>query len=61
LGTETIGVGAGWLKGSFSSADWQAKDIEINIPAVSKNLFPIVNYFESKIVRIKVNPYPNKF
>jgi hypothetical protein len=61
LGTETIGVGAGWRMRIFTLADWQAKDTEINIKAVSKNLFPIVNYFESKIVRIKVIPYPNKF
>jgi hypothetical protein len=50
-----------WPKGSFSSADWQAKDMEIKIPAVSKNRLCIINYFESKIDRIKVNPYPNKF
>jgi hypothetical protein len=61
LGAETIGAGACWLRGSFSSADWQAKDMEIKIPTVSKNLFCMMNYFESKIDRIKVIPYPNKF
>jgi hypothetical protein len=62
LGTEMMGVCmACWANGSFSSAELQAKDMEIKITAVSKNLFCMMNYFASKIDRIKVIPYPNKF
>jgi hypothetical protein len=50
-----------WPNGSFSSAELQAKEMEIKIPAVKKNRLLIKNYFASKIDRIKVIPYPNKF
>jgi hypothetical protein len=62
FGAKTTGVCmACWPNGSFSSAELQAKEMEIKIPAVNKNRLLIKNYFASKIDRIKVIPYPNKF